>query len=237
MIAHLNTFSTAMLERSRLLKSFSRFVAADVAEKALGGELRGGEGELREMTVMMSDIRDFTGLSEKMEPARIVELLNDYFARMLEVFARHNVVVDKYVGDGILAYVELPAGAGAKAENRCAVSAARAMLDAVSQFSEERTQRGEPAIRIGIGITRGPVVVGLIGSPSRLQHTIIGDTVNRAARFEGLCRPLGVPVVVSETVYRSLPPGENAGFREFPPVEVKGLAQPVTVYGGPVIPA
>lgn len=231
-IEQLNGFSQALGERTRLLKTFSRFVTAGVAEKALQQEINTTGGVKRELTVLMSDIRDFTAISGTVSPDEVVTLLNEYFSAMLDVFTKHQISVDKYIGDGILAYVDLETSNGdAEVENKLAVEAALAMIKRLEVLNEKFHQRGLPKIKIGVGIHRGPLVIGLIGSEAKLQHTIIGDTVNRASRLEGLCKELGVSIVISEQVHGSLDAGMQARFKPFAKQSVKGIAETMDVFG------
>lgn len=226
----LNQFSEILAQRTRLLKSFSRFVTKEVAKNALEIELKDVGGESRELTVMMSDIRNFTSMSEHLSPQQVVALLNEYFTVMISVMAEHNIVVDKFIGDGILAYVDTDKGN----ENNLAVQAALHMLEQLKPLNEKLLTKGLPEISIGLGINRGPLVIGLIGSENKLQHTIIGDTVNRAARLEGLCKELGVSIVIDALIWRSLNDDLKARFTSFGKKTLKGISEEVELYGGPV---
>jgi class 3 adenylate cyclase len=235
-IGQLNAFSKILGERTRLLKTFSRFVTAGVAEKALHQELKETTGMTRELTVIMTDIRNFTGISETLSPTQVVTLLNEYFSAMLDVIAHYQISVDKFIGDGILAYVESELEDGvdlAEAENRLGVDAALAMIEQVEKLNVKLKVMNLPEIKIGVGIFRGPVIIGLIGSEAKLQHTIIGDTVNRTARLEGLCKELGVSIVVSGRIWHSLDDGARARFKSFGKRAVKGIAEAMEVFGGP----
>lgn len=236
-IDQLNAFSTILGERTRLLKTFSRFVTAGVAEKALHQELKETTGTTKELTVIMSDIRNFTGISENLTPNQVVTLLNEYFSAMLDVIAGYQISVDKFIGDGILAYVESETentDEAALQENRLGVDAALAMIERVEKLNIRLKEMDLPAIKIGVGIFRGQLVIGLIGSEAKLQHTIIGDTVNRTARLESLCKELGVSVVISGRIWHSLESKAQGRFKSFGKQAMKGIAQPMEVFGGPV---
>lgn len=233
----LNSFSKILGERTRLLKSFSRFVASGVAEKALEQELKEATGASEELTVIMSDIRNFTGISEMLAPQAVVTLLNEYFSAMLDVISRYQVHVDKFIGDGILAYVEPKEenkSISPQLQNQMAVDAALTMIEAVEELNIKLQSMNLPAIKIGVGIFRGPLIIGLIGSEAKLQHTIIGDTVNRAARLEGLCKDLGVSIVISGFVFDSLSHSTQMRFKAFGKQSMKGITGTIEVYGGPV---
>jgi adenylate cyclase len=185
----------------------------------------------------MSDIRNFTGISENLSPNQVVTLLNEYFSAMLDVISHFQISVDKFIGDGILAYVDSEVEVGGtrqiEIENRLSVDAALAMIDRVETLNVKLQTMSLPAIKIGLGIFRGPVVIGLIGSEAKLQHTIIGDTVNRTARLEGLCKDLGVSLVISGLIWRSLDLEGQSYFKSFGEQSVKGIAEPIEVFGGP----
>lgn len=232
----LNAFSKALGERTRLLTNFSRFVTASVAESALHQELTETTGINRELTVIMTDIRNFTGISESLSPNDVVALLNEYFTAMLDVISHFHISVDKFIGDGILAYVESRTDddeGAANSENRLGVDAALAMIERVEQLNGKLREMNLPAIKIGVGIFRGPLVIGLIGSATKLEHTIIGDTVNRTARLESLCKELRVPIVISGRVWLSLKDEVRGRFKSFGKQAIKGIAEPVEVFGGP----
>ncbi len=227
LVNYMNDFSKAFNERTRLLKSFSRFVTSEVAQHALRDEITSTSGIEEELTVIMSDIRDFTSLTQQLGPTQVVELLNEYFTVMLYEMIKHSITVDKFIGDGILAYVENSTG-DKVLENRRAVTASLAMLERL----EKHNQLSSLApIKIGLGVCRGPLIKGYIGSRDKLQHTIIGETVNRAARLESLCKDLGVTLVIADDVYASLDADHKALFRIFENVRVKGYSKEINVYG------
>lgn len=232
--AQINHFSKAFSERSRLLKNFSRVVSENVAHEALRSDLSVKNGTVKVVTVLMSDIRGFTSLSEKMSPDQTVLLLNKYFEAMLDVISASPIVVDKFIGDGILAYVEQDSAAFPDPEqhdNQVAVQASLAMLERVGELCAELRADGLPEIAIGIGIYRGPVVMGMIGGLTKIQHTIVGDTVNRAARMESLCKDLSTPLVIGEDVLVSLDVLTRTRFQNKGPQKMKGVTEPVIVYG------
>jgi len=236
-IDQLNAFSQILGERTRLLKTFTRFVTASVAKEALKAEIKETTGVARELTVIMSDIRNFTRLSESLSPNQVVMLLNEYFSAMLDVATHYKVSVDKFIGDGLLAYVESELAESASlplTENRLGVEAALAMIEKLGILNQKLISLGLPELKIGIGIFRGPLVIGLIGSETKLQHTIIGDTVNRTARLESLCKELNVSIVISGRVWHSLEEHTKGKFRSFGKQPVKGIAEPIEVFGGPV---
>lgn len=235
-IHQLNSFSKILGERARLLKTFSKFVTAEVAEQALHQELKAKFGVEKDLTVIVTDIRNFTALSEKLRPNDVVTLLNEYFTAMLDVISGYQISIDKFIGDGILAYVEPEATdkSEANTENQLAVEASLAMIKRLDELNLKLIKMQLPAVKIGIGIYRGPLVIGLIGSEAKLQHTIIGDTVNKTSRLEGLCKELGVQMVISQQVWQSLASEKKDFFRSYGKQTVKGITELVDVFGGPI---
>lgn len=225
-LSSLNRSSQLLVEKSRLLEGFSKFVSESVAERALQGNVEVG-GIRKELTVFMSDLRGFTKISQTLRPEQVVRLLNIYFSGMLEELSKHGVIVDKFIGDGILGYV-LPSGG---AENETAVKASLGMLERLKNVNLSLQAEGLPELDLGIGIVRGPVILGNIGSESRMQYTVVGDTVNRAARVEGLCKGLKKRLLVDSDVYHSLPEAIRGRFTPLGPQELKGISEPIEIFG------
>ena len=234
-INQLNSFSKILGEKTRLVKSFSKFVTAGVVQQVLQNDSVNTKGVTKELTVIMTDIRDFTTIAENLNPDQVVTLLNEYFAVMLEIASEYDISVDKFIGDGILAYVDNQITVSdPMAENRKAVSAALSMIKALNTLNPKLIGLGLPPIKIGIGIYRGPLVIGLIGSDSKLQHTIIGDTVNRTARLESLCKDFDVSIVIASHIWYSLTPDMQSQFTSFGKTSVKGLKSPMEVFGAKI---
>jgi class 3 adenylate cyclase len=159
-------------------------------------------GESRILALLFSDVRGFTGISEKMQPDEIVESLNQYFGRMVDIIMSRGGLVDKYIGDAIMAYF----GAPVKHEDDDvqSVLAGLDMLDALEEFNNWQKSKGRLPWQTGIGINYGIVTVGNIGSQKKMDYTVIGDMVNLASRLEGLTKKYHAPLIVSESVHGSL---------------------------------
>ncbi|HQO03070.1 MAG TPA: adenylate/guanylate cyclase domain-containing protein, partial [Spirochaetota bacterium] len=185
-------------EREKMKDAFGKFVNQEIAEQVLKGELQLG-GERKVAAVFFSDIRRFTAISEKMEPEEVVEFLNEYMTRMVGCVNETFGVVDKFIGDAIMAIWGTPVSRGNDTEN--AVNAALLMRKELLEFNRDRGGDKRPIIQIGCGINTGPVLAGQIGSNDRMEYTVIGDTVNLASRIEALNKPFGTDILISEDSY------------------------------------
>lgn len=215
-----NEMATGLAERENLKSSFSKFTNRAIAEKAARGELQLG-GETRNATIFFSDIRSFTAMSEKLSPQEVVEFLNEYMTRMVECVNKTNGVVDKFIGDAIMAVWGAPETVGSPAEDawNC-VKAALLMRIALFNYNKERIAAGKAPMRIGCGINTGPVVAGQIGSNDRMEYTVIGDAVNFASRTESLNKPFATDILITENTWNLVK--DRVVVEEMPSVHVKG---------------
>lgn len=183
------------------------------------------EGEARELSVMFCDVRNFTSISEGLEPRELAQLLNRLFTPLTRVLYTHKAVIDKYMGDAIMAFWGAPLADPGHAGN--AVAAAFAIQEELVRLAPEFQERGWPAISMGIGINSGTMNVGNMGSQYRMAYTVIGDAVNVAARLQDLTRVYNAPIIVGEATRRAFP---AVTYREIGLVQVKGKNAPARIY-------
>jgi adenylate cyclase len=220
-----NHMGKGLADREKLKTVFGKFVNKEVAERAMSGDIQLG-GELRTAAIFFSDIRSFTAISERLNPHEIVEFLNDYMTRMVACVNRTHGLVDKFIGDSIMAVWGLPASRGNDTEN--AIDGALLMRRALAEFNEGRGGDRKPIIKAGSGINTGEIIAGQIGSVERMEYTCIGDAVNLASRIEGLCKPFKTDILVSQESYELV----RGIYRTAPmrKIMVKGKAEPQQVY-------
>jgi adenylate cyclase len=220
--------------RLQLLKRYLPSIAVDqVLDEQMDQALSVG-GQQVTVTLMSTDLRGFTAMSDALQPAQVVEQLNAYHAMMLEEVRRHGGILDKFIGDGMLAVfglsrTERTLTSAPDAGAQAAVSCTRDMLQALERLNATRAGQGLLPLRIGVGLHTGPVIAGNIGVPGhRIEFTVIGDAVNTAARLEGLTKEAGTPVLISgETVRRM---SEPSGLVPRPAVTLRGKAQPLELF-------
>ena len=216
-------------EKQRAKSALSRLVSSQVADRVMSQETLQLGGIRTKVTVLMSDIRDFTTISERTDAEEVVAMLNAYFTRMTEAIFDEGGAVDKFIGDAIMAVFGWP-----EAHDDAALRGVRAAIEMrrrLFKFNAERRAEGKLIIENGIGLCNGEVVSGGIGSEARLDLTVIGDTVNVAARLEGLSKQFACKVLMNEAVYEEVTAHVPCVFlgAEY----VKGRAEPVRVYGVP----
>jgi adenylate cyclase len=214
-------------EKRKVKRLFSRYVAKDVYDQLLVDPSRARlGGTRRQMTVLFSDMRGFTALTEKGNPEDIVSQLNDYFTRMVKVLFEHRGTLDKFVGDMVMALFGAPLDDEDHAEH--AVLTALAMVRALDVLNAEWREFGIPRLDIGIGINTGEMVAGNIGSDTIMSYTVIGDAVNLGARLESLNKEYGTRIIISEAT-RSRLKGQY-DIRPLGSVTVKGKSESVAIY-------
>jgi adenylate cyclase len=218
-------------QRRELMSLFSSYVDPAVANTIW--ERRDElslAGEARVATVMFTDIRSFTSLSVGRPPADVLRWLNRYLTAMDEVIREHGGFLNKFIGDGLMIIFGLPLSRGVRDDAGRAVKAALAMLKRVERLNRQHEGNPEmPQIRIGIGIHTGPLMAGSIGSASRQEYSVIGETVNLASRLESLNKPYKTEILLSQATYDLLH-GDFEGFRALGDAKVPGLEEPVAIF-------
>lgn len=214
-------------QRARVRMLFERYVSPAAIDEMLGqpGSVT-VSGQRRDVTVMFSDIRGFTALSEKLRPEEVVEILNDYLGAMTEIIFKHGGTVDKFEGDGILAIWNAPLAV--EDHPTRAVECALEMTRRLAEMQHAWAATGQQVLKNGIGINTGACFVGNIGSAQRMDYTVIGDTVNLASRLEALTKELGLQIIYSEATHDQL--GDHIRSRFVTSAKVAGREQPVNVY-------
>lgn len=212
-------------ERQKIKEEFGKFVNPEIAERAIQGSLRLG-GEKKHCTVLFTDIRGFTQFSESRQPEEVVDFLNRYFTAMVDSVTVTDGVVDKFIGDAIMAHwgALLPQ----KDEAKRAVNSALLMRQSLIDLNHSFALEGIPHINFGLGINTGPVIAGQVGSEKRLEFTVIGDAVNLASRIEYLNKEFGTDILISESTRRIL--GDDYHLVAMPPVPIRGKAEPQLTY-------
>jgi len=183
-------------------------------------------GEKRELTVLFSDIRNFSTFSEALAPEALVQLLNEYFNAMTQAIVADDGLLDKYIGDGIMAVYGAPLPLPEHAARAC--HTALCMLEALRVLQPRWQGRGLPVIQIGIGINSGAMVVGNMGSDLRFSYTVMGDEVNLGARLEGVTKEYGTPIIISETTWEYVK--DRLATRELDIIRVKGKDHPTRIF-------
>jgi adenylate cyclase len=211
-------------ERERIKDTFGRFVSHDVAEAVLSGRVP-LEGERREVSILFQDIRGFTTLSERLDPAALLKLLNQFFTEVVAAVEAEGGVVKQFVGDGVMALFGAPQSHADHAER--AVRAALGIVRRLARLNDQWRAQGAPPLEIGVGIHTGSVVAGLIGPDQRVEYGVVGDPVNLANRVETLTKDLQATVLVSRDIADRLGDGFVLGRSATLPV--KGRRQPVEV--------
>jgi adenylate cyclase len=212
--------SRRALERQAL----ERFMSSAIVERILArpDQIHLG-GENQTVTILFADIRGFTAMSERMEPQRVVELLNEFFSEMTDLVFEHGGTLDKYLGDGIMAIfgAPIPRPDDPVRSVKTAIDMQRALV----RLNTRWEARGQRPLEIGIGVYSGPVTAGIIGSPKRMDYTVIGNAVNLASR---LCaRAAGGQILVSQSLFQQIPGSLPA--RGLDPIQVKGHEAPLEI--------
>ncbi len=212
-------------ERS-VRQMFQKYVPADVVREVLKIKDGGRLSAKLTATVLFSDIRGFTSISEKLPPEEVVGFLNDYLKRMVDIVFDEGGIVDKFIGDSVMAVFGAPVPKPDDAVR--AVRAALRMIDEVARFNQQQRRKGGVEIGVGVGLHTGPLIAGNIGSDRKMEYTVIGDTVNVANRVESLNQQMETSVLITRQCYEAT--GRAFAVRELPRMQVKGKELPLQVY-------
>jgi adenylate cyclase len=219
-----NEMVSGLEERERIRDTFGRFVSHGVAEAVLAGRVPLA-GEQREVSILFQDIRGFTALSERLEPATLLKLLNQFFTEVVAAVEAEGGVVKQFLGDGVMALFGAPQAHADHAER--AVRAAVGILRRLRTLNDQLQEQGMAPLEIGIGIHSGAVVAGLIGPDNRVEYGVVGDAVNLASRVEALTKELHATILVSREIAMQL--GSAFALGRTASLSVKGRTQPVEV--------
>jgi adenylate cyclase len=223
----INNMAKGLEEHERLKLNFVRYVSKHVMEKILATDVMPAlQGERRKITVLFSDIRDFTRLAEKLPPEEVVSILNEFLDKMLNVIFERNGTLDKFLGDGLM--VEFGAPLDDEKQETHAVETAIQMQRALAELNRKWESLGRPQLEMGVGIHTGQAVVGNIGSEKRLEYTAIGDTVNVASRLEHATKEIHVPILVSEATHSAL--SKQFKTKSLGPISLPGRETPIGVF-------
>lgn len=223
-----NVMAHAKIAQQSLQRSaLERFLSPEVVEMVVANpDIRLG-GVNQEVTVMFADIRGFTTMSENMEPGRVVEILNEYFTRVTDVIFDNGGTLDKYIGDAVMAVFGAPISKGNDAA--AAVNSAMQIQRLLVELNRDAAAREWPELRVGIGINTGNAIAGNIGSPRRLDYTVVGDTVNTAQRL--MTNAGGGQILISESTAKKLgKTGKTIDLERLPELKVKGRSEAVPVF-------
>jgi adenylate cyclase len=223
--ASLTGIGSDALDRRRVRDSFARYLSRDVMARVLA-DAPSLRGEHRTVSILFSDLRGFTTLSERMAPKRIAAHLNEYFGAMTTAIFAHRGMINDFVGDAVMAVFGAPVDDTEHGWN--AVQSAVAMDRALTALNQRWAVAGLPPLRMGIGIHTGAVFAGNVGGRDRIKYTVIGDPVNVASRVEGLNKDLGTTILITEETLAEV--GDRVRVRDCGPVAVKGRVEKVRVF-------
>jgi len=231
-----NRMLHGLQEREKIKMLFGQYLTKEVSEEILKGNINLG-GDLYFASIMFSDIRDFTSMSEKMTPNEVISFLNEFFDQMIEIILKYNGIIDKFIGDGILALFGIPIKSDDHAVR--ALNAAIEMERHLAKMNEERKALGKEPIRIGIGIHTGNVIAGNLGNQKKLEYTVVGDTVNVASRIESATKIYDCPLMISSDTHEFLEKNNEEEYREIlgkllmekiSRVQIKGKTKEMDLY-------
>ncbi|MEM0953164.1 MAG: adenylate/guanylate cyclase domain-containing protein [Pseudomonadota bacterium] len=212
--------------KQRLGRLFGQYIPAELVEEIdASGEELSLEGENRDMSVLFSDVRGFTTISESLEPSELTQLMNEFLTPITRIIHDNRGTIDKYMGDAVMAFWGAPLRDESHAQN--ALDAALAMVEAMQQVTQDFAAKNWPEIKVGIGISSGPMNVGNMGSEFRMAYTVMGDVVNLGSRLEGQTKNYGADIIISQETADQV---SGICLRELDLIRVKGKNVPITIY-------
>jgi adenylate cyclase len=222
-------YATEEKERQKVKGAFGLYLSPDVIDQVLDNpEALALGGQRKELTVFFSDVRGFTTISESLTPEALCDFMNEYFTPMTAIILRSKGVLDKYIGDAIMAFWGAPLEVADQAD--IAAESSVKMLYALDVLKSRFKEKGYPTIDIGIGLNTGPMSVGNMGSNERFTYTVMGDAVNLGSRLEGLTKDYGIKIMASEFTIARLARPRDHFFRDLDDIKVKGKNEPVKVF-------
>jgi class 3 adenylate cyclase len=224
--ADFNAMVSGLDEAKGLQDAMDKYLSKEISRTVMDDANLGGLD--LDATVLFSDIRGFTSLSEKLSPKEVIDFLNDYFSHVVTAITKEGGVINKYIGDCVMALFGVTTQTPMHADQ--ALSAALAMREKVRTYNILRERAGELPVRIGIGIHSGPLVAGNMGTPDRLEYTVIGDTVNVASRIESQTKELQTDILISKELKDRLSGKQQVKFVRCPGIMVKGKSEPLELY-------
>jgi len=223
----IRAMAQGLRERDTIKRAFSGYISRQVLDAIIAkGELPALRGERRRITVLFADIRGFTAMAETMAPEEVVQLLGEFFDRMVEVSMRHQGTIDKFLGDGMMVIFGAPLDDAYQEQH--AVTAACEMQKELHALCAKWQAEGRATLKMGVGVNSGAAIVGNIGTAEHMEYTAIGDTVNLAARLESATKDLGLEIIVSEHTYSAVRPlfrWKSAG-----EINLRGRSEPIRAY-------
>ncbi len=227
LITYINRYVTEEGNKRKVTNALGKYMSEDVMKKVIQNiDNLGLGGKKAEVTVLFSDIRGFTSMSEQMSAQDVSKLLNEYFSEMEPIVTKYNGIINKFIGDAVMAVFGEPIQDESHALN--AVKCGYEMLKKVEELDRKWQEEGKPVIRIGIGINTGDVFIGNIGSEKRMEYTVIGDTVNLASRLESYNKTYKTQILISSSTYNVSK--EFIEVNEISDVEIRGKAQKMNIY-------
>jgi adenylate cyclase len=222
----INEMTAGLREREFIKEAFGKYVSREIRDEILAQRIP-LDGELKEVTVLFADLRNFTPLVEKTSPKVVVQIINHYFEEMEKIITAHRGLILQFIGDEIEAVFGAPIAL--KNHPDMALQAAMAMHRQLDRVNRSLEQEGQPALSHGIGIHTGEVVAANIGSPTRLSYALVGDTVNVAARLQGLNKQFKTHLIASGTTMAQVT--ENYPLKALPATNIKGKSEAIALFG------